>query len=48
MSCPTKSRFGSGKTLEAAEEHIESGNAYVNVHTLENPGGEVRGQIVAH
>ena len=25
---------------------IQSGNAYVNVHTTNNPGGEVRGQIV--
>lgn len=28
--------------------HIASGNAYVNVHTIANPGGEIRGQIVAH
>ena len=26
-------------------EKMRSGNAYVNVHTLENPGGEIRGQI---
>jgi Cu/Zn superoxide dismutase len=25
---------------------IKTGNAYVNVHTSNNPGGEVRGQIV--
>ncbi len=25
---------------------IQSGNAYVNVHTTNNPGGEVRGQLV--
>ncbi len=25
---------------------IKTGNAYVNVHTSSNPGGEVRGQIV--
>lgn len=27
-------------------ELIRSGNAYVNIHTENNPGGEVRGQIV--
>lgn len=26
-------------------EKIMTGNAYVNVHTIENPGGEIRGQI---
>lgn len=25
---------------------IQSGNAYVNIHTANNPGGEVRGQLV--
>ena len=24
---------------------LESGEAYVNVHTLDNPGGEIRGQV---
>ena len=24
---------------------MESGDTYVNVHTLQNPGGEIRGQI---
>jgi hypothetical protein len=26
---------------------IESGDAYVNVHTLQHPGGEIRGQLRA-
>jgi hypothetical protein len=26
---------------------LESGRAYVNVHTPRNPGGEIRGQIPA-
>lgn len=25
--------------------HMREGNAYVNVHTVANPGGEIRGQI---
>lgn len=25
---------------------LDNGNAYVNVHTVSNPGGEIRGQIV--
>jgi hypothetical protein len=34
-----------GQPLSALIDHINAGNAYVNVHTLANPGGEVRGQI---
>jgi hypothetical protein len=34
-----------GATLEALLAHIREGNAYVNVHTSQFPGGEVRGQI---
>lgn len=34
-----------GQTLADLITAIEEGNAYVNVHTLVNPGGEVRGQI---
>lgn len=28
-----------------AEDAMETGKAYVNVHTAKNPGGEIRGQI---
>lgn len=35
----------SGNTLNELIEQFRSGNAYVNVHTQGNPGGEVRGQI---
>ena len=34
-----------GKTIGDLVELIKSGGAYVNVHTDEHPGGEVRGQF---
>jgi hypothetical protein len=34
-----------GQSLDALVEHLTNGNAYVNVHTSQFPGGEVRGQI---
>lgn len=34
-----------GQTIEDLMDHIEAGNAYVNVHTNNYPGGEIRGQI---
>ena len=34
-----------GATLEEIADTFRAGNAYVNVHSLANPGGEVRGQI---
>jgi hypothetical protein len=34
-----------GATLEDLIEVIKAGNAYVNVHTDQFPGGEIRGQI---
>ena len=34
-----------GGTLKDLLENMASGNAYVNVHTSQFPGGEVRGQI---
>ncbi|PCI45555.1 MAG: CHRD domain-containing protein [Moraxellaceae bacterium] len=36
-----------GETLVDVVESMRNGNAYVNVHTLSHPGGEVRGQIRA-
>ncbi|MGB8937306.1 MAG: CHRD domain-containing protein [Candidatus Nitrosopolaris sp.] len=34
-----------GKQLSDLVSLIKSGNAYVNVHTTQNPKGEIRGQI---
>lgn len=34
-----------GESLEALVSEIEAGEAYVNVHTEQNPEGEIRGQI---
>ena len=35
-----------GKTINDLVSAIQSGNTYVNVHTEENPKGELRGQII--
>jgi hypothetical protein len=42
-----KDLFGplSGKSIEDLMAKINSGDAYVVVHTEQNPGGELRGQI---
>lgn len=37
-----------GQPLSMLLEHMRDGNAYVNVHTSQFPGGEIRGQIAAH
>ncbi|HZG55269.1 CHRD domain-containing protein [Paenibacillus sp.] len=34
-----------GRTLRDLVREIENGNAYVNVHTIQHPNGEIRGQI---
>lgn len=34
-----------GQEIEDLVELIEDGEAYVNVHTVENPDGEIRGQL---
>lgn len=34
-----------GGTVEDLLDEIRAGNAYVNVHTQQNPAGEIRGQI---
>jgi hypothetical protein len=34
-----------GESLSALVDAIEEGNTYVNVHTIDFPGGEIRGQI---
>jgi hypothetical protein len=35
-----------GKTLEGdLVKAIQNGEAYVNVHTVQNPNGAIRGQI---
>ncbi|MBP1992067.1 hypothetical protein J2Z66_003675 [Paenibacillus eucommiae] len=34
-----------GKSLAHLINEFQKGNAYVNVHTVQNPNGEIRGQI---
>jgi len=36
-----------GETFATLAAKIRAGNAYINVHTPANPGGEIRGQLVA-
>jgi hypothetical protein len=36
---------GTGMLTHAQFAKVESGNAYVNVHTVKNAGGEIRGQL---
>jgi len=37
---------GNGTTLAAQVANIKAGNAYINFHTTQFPGGEIRGQIL--
>jgi hypothetical protein len=37
-----------GMTVQDLVDHIDAGNAYVNVHTSQFQGGEIRGQIAHH
>lgn len=34
-----------GASLDALIAEMNAGNTYVNIHTLANPGGEIRGQF---
>lgn len=34
-----------GKTISDLVQEIKSGDVYVNVHTVQHPAGEIRGQI---
>lgn len=41
----TSGMTGSAQISKAVITSLESGNAYVNVHTGKNPAGEIRGQV---
>jgi len=41
----TSGMSGKAKITPAIESALETGKAYVNVHTGKNPNGEIRGQI---
>jgi hypothetical protein len=41
----TSRKAGSAQISESVIKALESGNAYVNVHTAKNPAGEIRGQV---
>lgn len=34
-----------GMTLADLVDEMKAGNAYINIHTTQNPGGEIRGQV---
>lgn len=41
------SSFTTGFDFDAVVTRMRDGTAYVNVHTTQNPGGEIRGQVAA-
>ena len=41
----TASTLAGGITIDSLMSAIRAGNAYVNVHTSANPGGEIRGYL---
>ena len=42
---PTSPITGSATLTDKQMADLQSGMMYVNVHTKENPGGEIRGQV---
>lgn len=42
---PTSPVYGSATLTDAQVKQLESGMWYANVHTKDNPGGEIRGQV---
>jgi hypothetical protein len=41
----TAADVATGTTFDSLLEQMRNGTAYVNVHTIANPNGEIRGQI---
>jgi len=35
-----------GKTIDDLRNAMQNGTTYVNIHTEQNPNGEIRGQIM--
>jgi Cu/Zn superoxide dismutase len=46
-SAPTSPIHGTAKLTPDQEKELTSGMMYVNVHTKENPSGDIRGQLAA-
>ena len=44
---PTSPIHGTAKLTPEQEQQLTAGLLYVNVHSKNNPGGAVRGQLVA-